>query len=71
MPKGLGSGGVPQPGRLGQRFGDPPPPYNYGLGAWVCSLGPDPPALLILVAWVGGRNAIFEKNFTVQSLHGP
>ena len=36
---GGGSGWVPQPGWVGQKFGTPPPSYNYGLGGWVCSLG--------------------------------
>ena len=42
---------------------------NYGLGGWVCGLGP--PRILIIVAWVGGHRAIVEKNFTLQSVHGP
>ena len=34
--RGRGGGGS---GWVGQKFGTPPL-YNYGLGAWVCSLGP-------------------------------
>ena len=44
---------MPQPGWPG------PPLYDYGLGGWVCSLGP--PLLLIIPAWVGGHRAISKK----------
>ena len=40
MPNG---GGVWVGAPACQRFGTPPPVYNYGLGGGVCSVGPPPP----------------------------
>ena len=39
LPKGGGSGWVPQPGWVGQKFGTPPPLYGYGVGVGL-QLGP-------------------------------
>ena len=53
MPKGGGAWGVPQPGWVGQKWGTPPSD-NYGLGGWVCSLGPA--LYLNFMAWIGGHS---------------
>ena len=46
---------------------DPSPSYTYGLGGWVCSLGP--PLYLKLLAWVGGHRPIFFKKCGSFSLY--
>ena len=71
MPKGWGGGGLEgAPAWVGgSKVWDLPPLLYLWLG-WVGLQSRTPP-LLIIMAWVGGHRAIFEKTFTLQFVRGP